>query len=733
MTSALPKKYQKLIYIAAVAVIVFVIASSGLKYLTLDSLRENQALLASHVRENLLGTALAFSAIYVAVAALSLPGAAILTLAGGALFGLLYGSVLVSISSTIGATFAFLLSRFVLRARVQSWGGQKLKAINEGIEREGAFYLFGLRLVPAFPFFLVNLAMGLTSMRARTFFWVSQLGMLPGTVVYVNAGTQLGQLKSLSGILSGPLLISFALLGVFPLIAKKLVTILRANKELKRYSRPSSFDYNLVVIGAGSAGLVTSYIAAAIKAKVALIEKHRMGGDCLNTGCVPSKALIRSAKMIHYASRAKDFGLESMDVKFNFAAVMERVQRIIKQIEPHDSIERYNNLGVECIEGAARIVSPYEVEVNGKRLTTRNIVIATGARPLVPPIPGLEKIDYLTSDNVWNLRELPKRLLVLGGGPIGSELTQCFHRLGANVTQVEAYDCILNREDPEVSDVICKTFMAEGIKILTKHRAERVEVDGDRKYLICKTEGKEVRVEFDQILLALGRKANITGFGLEELGVKIAQNGTIEADEFLRTNFPNIYVAGDVAGPYQFTHFAAHQAWYASVNALLSPFKSFKADYRVIPWCTFTDPEVARLGLSEAEAKAKNIPYRVTVYDIGDLDRAIADGSDRGFIKVITPEKGDRILGATIVGEHAGDLLTEFVTAMKYNLGLNKILGTIHIYPTLAEANKYVAGVWKKNTAPKKLLALAEIFHTWRRGGGCKCCAENMPTENLPN
>lgn len=715
MTSALPKKYRRIVYVAALAVVIFVAATSGLKYITLESLQQNQELLAAKVHENFLGVAVSFIAIYISVTALSLPGATILTLAGGALFGLLYGTLFVSISSTAGATLAFLLARFVLRSRVQAWGGQRLSAINEGIEREGAFYLFGLRLVPAFPFFLVNLAMGLTAMRTWTFFWVSQLGMLPGTLVYVNAGTQLSQVKSLSGILSGPVLISFALLGVFPLIAKKVIAVFHSNKYLRAHRRPKSFDYNLVVIGAGSAGLVTSYIAAALQAKVALIEKHKMGGDCLNTGCVPSKALIRSAKMIHYASRAKDFGLESMEVKFDFATVMERVQRVIRQIEPHDSVERYSKLGVECIQGAARIVSPYEVEVNGRRLTTRSIVIATGARPLVPNIPGLEKVDYLTSDNVWTLRNLPKRLIVLGGGPIGSELSQCFHRLGATVTQVEAYECILNREDRDVSDIICKTFMAEGITILTKHRAERIEVDGDRKFLICRTEDKEVKVEFDQILLALGRKANVTGFGLEELGVRIAQSGTIESDEFLRTNFPNIYVAGDVAGPYQFTHVAAHQAWYASVNALLSPFKSFKADYRVIPWCTFTDPEVARVGLSEAEAKKQNIPYRVTTYDISDLDRAIADGSDRGFIKVITPEKGDRILGATIVGEHAGDLLTEFVTAMKHGLGLNKILGTIHTYPTLAESNKYVAGQWKRSTVSPTTLKYLQWFHNWRR------------------
>ncbi len=717
-------KLKKVLVIVMVAAIIgaFWQSDAG-EYLSFSYLKAEQGNLTNLISENFAVSVALFFAIYVISTALSLPGATVLTLAAGALFGFWQGALIVSFASTLGATSAFLLSRLVLRDWVQRRFGERLASINRGIEKEGAFYLFSLRLIPAFPFFLINLALGLTPMKARTFFWVSQLGMLPGTMAYVNAGTQLSKIDSMSGILSLPIILSFAVLGILPLLAKRVMEVLRSRKVYSKFKRPSSYDYNIVAIGAGAAGLVTSYIAAAVKAKVALIEKHKMGGDCLNTGCVPSKALIRSAKIIHYGSRAKDFGLESIDVKFNFAAVMERVQRVIKQIEPHDSVERYTKLGVECIEGSAKLLSPFEVEVNGRKLTTRNIVVTTGARPLVPPIPGLDKIEYFTSDTIWNLQELPKKLIVLGGGPIGSELTQCFHRLGANVTQIEAYDCILNREDRDVSDVICKKFMSEGINVLTNHRAERVEVEGNRKFLICSHEGKEVPVEFDQILLALGRKANVTGFGLEELGVKIAKNGTIEADEFLRTNYPNIYVAGDVAGPYQFTHFAAHQAWYASVNALFSPFKSFKADYRVIPWCTFTDPEVARVGLNESEAKAKEVPYRVTTYDIGDLDRAIADSSDHGFVKVLTPPKGDKILGATIVGEHAGDLLTEFVTGMKHGLGLNKILGTIHTYPTLAEANKYVAGEWKRNTVSARALELLKLFHAWRRKEGCVCCS----------
>ncbi|MDE3016999.1 MAG: FAD-dependent oxidoreductase, partial [Pseudomonadota bacterium] len=436
---------------------------------------------------------------------------------------------------------------------------------------------------------------------------------------------------------------------------------------------------------------------------------------CLNTGCVPSKALLRSAKMLSYAKRATEFGFKKTSVEFEFAEIMERIQRIIKQVEPHDSVERYNSLGVECIRGEAKIIDPHRVEVNGKTLTTRNIIVATGARPLVPPIPGLADIDYLTSDTVWNLRELPKKLVVLGGGPIGAEMAQAFARLGSEVTLVEMAPQMLIREDEEVIQLVTNKFQQEGIKMLTGHKAKAFQREHGWHVLVCEADGKDVRIPFDKVIVALGRKANVTSFGLEELGVMLNKNGTVAADPFLRTNFPNIYVCGDVAGPYQFTHTAAHQAWYASVNALFSPIKKFKVDYSVIPWATFTDPEVARVGLNEKDAKAQNIPYEVTTYGIDDLDRAIADSEAHGFVKVLTIPKGDKILGVTIVGTHAGDLIAEFILAMKHGLGLNKILGTIHIYPTLAEANKYAAGEWKKAHAPGWALSLLQRFHAWRR------------------
>jgi pyruvate/2-oxoglutarate dehydrogenase complex dihydrolipoamide dehydrogenase (E3) component/uncharacterized membrane protein YdjX (TVP38/TMEM64 family) len=686
------------------------------QYLTLESFQSRREAIDRYYQANPWQTALLYILVYVAVTGLSLPGAAVMTLVGGAIFGVLWGTILVSFASTIGATLAFLVSRFLLRDYVQERFGRDLQAINEGVRKDGAFYLFTLRLVPLFPFFVINLVMALTPMRIVTFFIVSQIGMLAGTIVYVNAGTQLAQLESLGGILSPGLILSFTLLGLFPLLARKLVDAIKARRVLRGYARPKHFDRNLVVIGAGSGGLVSAYIAAAVKAKVTIIEKHRMGGDCLNTGCVPSKALLRSAKFLSHVGRAREFGIDSASAEFDFAQVMERVQQVIAEVEPHDSAERYTGLGVEVIQGEARITSPYTVKVNGETLTTRDIVIATGGRPRVPEIPGIEEVGYVTSDTLWDLRQLPPRLLVLGGGPIGCELTQAFARFGSQVTLVQRRDRILPREDPEFSAMVIQRFRAEGIDLRMQHMPVAFRIEDGEKIMLCEHAGETVRIPFDQLLLAIGRVPNVTGFGLEELGVPLAKGGTVEVNQYLQTNFPNIYAVGDVAGPYQFTHVAAHQAWYAAVNALFGSFRRFKADYSVIPWSTFTEPEVARVGINEQEAKRQGIAYEVTTYGIDDLDRAIADSENHGLVKVLTVPGKDRILGVTIAGEHAGDIIAEFVLAMRHGLGLNKVLGTIHIYPTLAESNKYVAGRWKQAHAPAGMLKWVARFHAWKRG-----------------
>ena len=714
----MPKRKAALVLALGIFVGLYFAFDLG-QFLNLQTLKAQQENIATFQSAKPALTVLIFFCLYVLTTAVSLPGAALLTLASGAIFGVFWGTLIASFASSLGATLALIMSRFLLRDWVMQRFGQRLATIDEGIKHEGAFYLFTLRLVPAFPFFLVNLLFGLTAMKARTFYWVSQLGMFAGTAAYVNAGTQLGKIDSLSGVLSPAVLGSFLLLGTLPLIARKIVEIGRANKVFAGWKKPRHFDRNLVVIGAGSAGLVTAYIAAAVKAKVTLVEKQRMGGDCLNTGCVPSKALIRSARLLSHMARSQEFGIASARAKFDFATVMERVQSVIRAVEPHDSIERYSALGVDVVEGSARIVSPWEVEITHKdssiqRLSTRSMVIATGARPFVPPIPGIEEVGYLTSDTVWALRELPKRLIVLGGGPIGSELTQAFARFGAQVMQVEMAPRILIREDPEVSEIVTHRFIKEGIAVLVNHKARQFVIENGEKFLIAEHQEHDVRIPFDAVLVAVGRAANLTGFGLEEMGITVGK--TVDTNEFLQTRFPNIYAAGDVAGPFQFTHTAAHQAWYAAVNALFDPLKKFKTDYSVIPWATFVEPEVARVGLNEQEAKEKSVAYESSVYAIDELDRAIADSEAHGFIKVLTVPGKDRILGVTIVGEHAGDLIAEYVLAMKQGIGLNKILGTIHIYPTLAEANKYVAGVWKRAHAPQRLLAWVERFHAWRRG-----------------
>ena len=475
------------------------------------------------------------------------------------------------------------------------------------------------------------------------------------------------------------------------------------------------YEANLVVIGAGSGGLVSALIAAAVKSKVILIERHKMGGDCLNTGCVPSKALLRSAKIASYMHRAEEFGIESVPVKPIFSKVMKRVHKVIETIEPHDLIERFTSLGVECVTGEAEIVDPHTVQVGDRMITTKSIIIAAGARPFVPPIEGIEKIKYLTSDNVWELQELPRRLVVLGGGPIGCELSQAFAKLGSQVTTVEMMGQLMGREDQDVAEVITKRFESDGIRVLTNHKAVRFTVENGENILHCESQSGPIEVPFDEVLVAVGRKANSDEMKLKELGIKLRRNGTIETDEYLRTAVPNIFACGDITGPYQFTHTASHQAWFATVNALFGFAKKFKVDYRVIPWATFTMPEVARVGINENEAKEKGLDYEVTRYGIDDLDRAIADGEAHGFVKVITPKGKDKVLGVTIVGHHAGELIAEYVLAMKYNLGLNKILGTIHLYPSLAESNKFVAGNWKREHQPHGVLKWVERLHNWRR------------------
>jgi len=711
---------KKLIIIAAIAALIAAYFFFDLgSYLTLDGIKRAVEQAQGYYSDNPVLVIGVFFAIYVAATAVSIPGAGILTLGAGALFGLATGAIVVSFASTLGATLAFLSSRYVLRDLVEDRFGERLKAINKGLERDGPFYLFTIRMIPLFPFFVVNLVMGLTRIRTLTYVWVSQVGMLLGTIAYVNAGTQLARIEDTSGLLSPAVIGSFVFLAIVPWIAKAIIAVIKRRKVYAGFSQPKNFDRNLIVIGAGSAGLVSAYIAAQVKAKVTLIEAKEMGGDCLNTGCVPSKALIKSAKVAAAMRNADKYGITPVEPDVPFKQTMARVLDVIKTIEPHDSVERYTDLGVDVVKGYAKLVDPWTVEIalnsgGTQRLTARSIVIASGGEPVVPPIEGIEGSNYLTSENLWEefakLDRVPAQIAVLGGGPIGCELSQALARLGSNVTQVEMADRVLGREDEDVSQAALQALKGASVTVLTGHKAVRVE-DGT---LFAEHDNAQKAIPFDALIVAVGRKARLTGFGLEELGVDTDR--TVNTDEFLATKFPNIYAAGDVAGPYQFTHTASHQAWFASVNALFGQFKRFKADYRVIPAVTFLDPEVARVGINETEAEEQGIAVEVTRYELDDLDRAITESETAGFVKVLTPPGKDTVLGATIVGAHAGELLAEYVLAMKHKIGLNKILGTIHSYPTMAEANKFAAGNWKRANKPEWALKWVEKFFNWQRG-----------------
>ncbi len=656
-----------------------------------------------------------YFALYVVMASFSVPGAILLTPAAGVIFGTLRGTLLVSFASTIGATLSFLLARFLLRNFVERRFAEVTERINRGILEEGAYYLFGLRLVPLFPYVVINAVMGLTRLRTWTFYWVSQLGMLPATVVFVNAGTQLGRIESVGDVFSPGLIGSLALLAVFPLVARRAMAALKARRIYARFQRPRQFDANLIVIGAGSAGLVTAYVAAAARAGVVLIEADRMGGDCLNTGCVPSKALIRAGRVAATARRSREFGVPAGPPVTDFTAVMDRVRGVIGQIEPHDSVERYTSLGVECVRGRARLTTPWSVAVGNRTLTAPAIVIATGGAPAIPPIPGLKDVPHVTSDSVWELAELPAQLLVLGGGPIGCELAQAFRNLGSDVTVVEMLPGLLAREEDAAGALLADVFAAAGIRVLTGCRAEAFERRSGGGRLRCVQGESSHDIDFDMALIAVGRRARTQDLGLEDLGIGLNPNGTVSVNEYLQTRLPNIYACGDVAGPWQLTHVAAHQAWYCAMNALWGRFWRFRADYSVLPAAVYTDPEVARVGMTEAEARAAGQPVETVTYDLANLDRAIADGETRGFVKVVLRKDTDRILGATVVGAHAGETLSEFVLAMRHGLGLRKILGTVHSYPTMAEANKFAAGAWQRRHLPDRLLDIAGWFNRRQR------------------
>jgi pyruvate/2-oxoglutarate dehydrogenase complex dihydrolipoamide dehydrogenase (E3) component/uncharacterized membrane protein YdjX (TVP38/TMEM64 family) len=707
-----PRLVAQLLLVAVIAALLVFGWRHGF---SLETLKDSRRALLARNAAHPFGFAAAFFGLYALAAGLSLPFAEVMTVAAGALFGLLEGTALVSFASTLGATLAMLSSRFLFRDWVRRHAGERLRRFEQGFVRDGAFYLFSLRLVPVVPFFLINLLAGLVPMKLRTYWWVSQLGMLPATIVYVIAGTQLGQVTSVSALLSPTLIGALVLIALLPWLARGVLALARRRRVYRGWQRPRSFDRNLVVIGAGAAGLVSAYIAATVRAKVTLIEGQRMGGDCLNTGCVPSKALIRVARAAHEVRQARHFGIEVSAPRVDFAAAMRQVRAAIAAVAPHDSVERFRELGVDVRRGHAQIVSPWCVEVDGEPVTTRAIVIAAGAEPVVPELPGLREAGYLTSETVWNLETLPPRLLILGGGPIGCELSQAFARLGSKVTVVQRAERLLMREDDEVSAFVADRLREDGVDVRTGHNAVALESDDDGRWLRCEHAGTSVRMAFDAILVAVGRLPRTQGYGLEDLKIPLTPKRTIETDAYLQTLYPNIYACGDVAGPWQQTHAGAHQAWYATINALFGGIKRFRVDGRVMPAVTFTDPEIARVGLNEREAQGRSMAYEVTRFDLAELDRALAEQAPRGFVKVLTAPGKDRILGATCVGPHAGDWIAEFALAMRHRIGLNGILATVHAYPTFAEANRYAAGAWRKAHAPERALRWLGRWHRWRR------------------
>ena len=701
---------KKILLVAAIGALLWAyIALDGQRYLSVDFFRELYA-------QQPALTAAVYFTVYVIATAVSIPGAALLTIIGGMVFGLWTGILLVSFASSIGATLAFLVSRFLLQDWVQAKFSTHLSTINKGVEKQGSYYLFGLRLIPLFPFWMINLVMGLTPLKASTFYLVSQLGMLAGTFVYVNAGASLGSIDEFSaaGIMTPGVISSFVLLALFPLLVRVVVNGVERRKLYSGFKKPRQFDTNLIVIGAGSGGLVSAYIGATLKARVTLIERDKMGGDCLNTGCVPSKALIRAAKSMAEMKKAAQLGIDVATPQVDFARVMGRVQDVIKTIEPHDSVERFTGLGVDCLYGNARLISPWVVDVDGQQISAEKIILATGARPTMPPIPGLDQVDPLTSETLWQLQDLPERLLIVGGGAIGCELAQAFQRLGSQVTLVEMQSQLLPRDDQQVASFMQACLDSEGVRVLTNYGADKFESQGDQGLAeLCSSAdpaAESLQISFDRVLVAIGRTANTESLGLEALGIPLNANGTITTDDYLRTCYPNILACGDVVGPYQLTHAASHQAWFAAVNGLLGRFKKFRVDYRIMPQVVFTDPQIGRVGLNQRDAAAQGIEVEITQYDLSDLDRAIADNDAQGFIQVLTVPGKDRILGATIVGPQAGELINEFVLAMKHNLGLNKLLGTIRSYPTLSEGNRFVAGEWKRKHVPDKLLAILQRY-----------------------
>lgn len=723
---------------AAVAIVVWVFDLT--RYFSLEYVKSQLDVWRAQAGDTFFVVAAAFFVLYVAVTALSIPGAAVMTLLAGALFDAVWGTIIVSFASTLGATAAFLIARFFLRESVAKKFGNQFEKINKGMQKDGPFYLFALRMAPVFPFFIINLAMGLTKIRVLTYMLVSQVGMLPGTIAYVLVGRSLANIDGLGGLVSPALWLSFVFLAVVPIISKRIVDAVRAKRVYKPFaaSRPKKFDYNVAIIGAGSGGLVAASVAAFVKAKVALFEKDEMGGDCLNRGCVPSKALIAAANLAAVAEAAKEAGVQYAKPAVSFSRVMKSVHNAITSVAPHDSVERYQKLGVECVREEAQLISPWEIKTKTRTITAQKIIIATGSSPVIPNVPGLAAARPYTTDTIWSLAVKPNRMLVIGGGPVGCELSRAFSLLGVSVTLVQRREQLLEREDEDVAAAAKESLARGGVTVYTGASVKEVKKSTRGEFIatvqpigktpqeekvaekaaekIAEKTSEKFSVPFDLVLVAAGRRARSTSAG-DALSLARNTDGTIATDEYMRTSIPNIYAAGDVAGPYQLTHIAGHTGWYAAANALFGAVKKFAVDYRAVPTVTFLEPEIGRVGLNEKEARERGIAHEVTKYEMADLDRALAERKIKGFIKVLTVPKKDTILGAAVVAERGGEILAQFTLAMQHKLGLRKLLQTIHPYPTFGEAVKGAGIIWQRARVPKQLLGVIEAVLSLRLKG----------------
>jgi pyruvate/2-oxoglutarate dehydrogenase complex dihydrolipoamide dehydrogenase (E3) component/uncharacterized membrane protein YdjX (TVP38/TMEM64 family) len=700
-------------------------------------------------------------AVYILACVLFIPGS-LLTLGAGFVFGIVVGTITVSIASTLGATAAFLLGRTLARPWIEARVAHrpKFRALDEAVRRQGFKIVLLTRLSPIFPFNLLNYTFGLTRVSLRDYILASWIGMLPGTVMYVYLGTTL---KTLADLAAGnvPTSVGQQVLFGAGLVATVAVTVLitrLARKALQeaippptRQTEPLAHGdlampntvqvlpddvhnqtlvanvhprdwvnpqpqsrYNLVVIGAGTGGLVCAAGAAGLGARVALVEKHLLGGDCLNVGCVPSKALLRAARAYADVRDAAGFGVTvPPGAKVDFPAVMERMRRLRAGISPNDSAARFHSLGVDVFLGAAHFTGPDAVEVNGQTLRFARAVIATGGRPIQPPIPGLAEAGFQTNETIFSLMELPRRLAVIGAGPIGCELVQAFARFGSQTFLVGKQPQILPREDPDAAQLVETALQHDGVQLLLGHDLRRVERSGGERVLCLESPHGPKEIRVDDILVAVGRVPNVDGLNLEAAGVAHDSRIGVQVDDRLRTTSPRIYAVGDVCSRYQFTHAADAMARLAIQNALF--FGGARLSALTIPWCTYTDPEIAHVGLYERQAQEQGIAVQTLTQPLDGVDRALLDGETAGFVRVHLRRGTDKILGATIVARHAGDMISELTLAMTGGLGLRTPARTIHPYPTQAEAIKKVADAYNRTRLTPFVKRMLDKWMAWTR------------------